>query len=129
MLIVVSLFLNSILSGGLIWDEPSEFDKVKTQLEFARDVLFGTTNWTFRSFPSDYAFYGIGAVLPAYALSYLIDIVWLNGAAHTFDRSYSPLLHLITFLCAIAGVGYTRRLVCLATGERKPRTYPGLLFS
>jgi hypothetical protein len=126
MLIVASLFLNSVLSGGLTWDEPYEFDKVKTQLEFARDVLFNSTNWTFHSFPDDHAFYGIGAVLPAYALSYLIDIVWLNGAAHTFDRSYSPLLHLITFLCAIAGVGYTRRLVCLATGEREASYLSGI---
>jgi hypothetical protein len=84
MLIVVSLFLNSI-RGGLIWDEPSEFDKVKTQLEFARDVLFGTTNWTFRSFLSDYAFYGIGAVLPAHALSYLIA-----RAVSNCGRMYVP---------------------------------------
>ena len=66
MLFAAGLFLNSLLSGGLIWDEPNEFEKVRQQLLFARDVLFGSTNWTFRSFPGDNAFYGIGTVLPAY---------------------------------------------------------------
>src|SRR5262249_19780800 len=88
-LIAVSLFLNSIVSGGPVWDEPFEFDKLNLQLSFARDVLFGSTDWTFRSFPGDSAFYGIGTVFPAYVLSYLIDIMWLNGTTHTWEHSYS----------------------------------------
>jgi hypothetical protein len=118
MLIVVGLFVNSMLSAGPIWDEPDEFGKLTEQLAFARDVLLGSSDRTFRSIPGDRAFYGIGTLLPAYALSYLIDIVWLKGIAHTFERSYSLLLHITTFLCAIAGVHYTRRLVGLATRER-----------
>src|SRR5262245_14642129 len=92
MTIAASLLLNSILSGGLIWDEPLDFSKVKRQISFAREVLLGSTDWTFRSFPLDFAFYGIGTTFPAYVFSYLIDIVWLNGATHTFERSHSLLL-------------------------------------
>ena len=119
MLIAAGLFVNSLLTAGPIWDEPDEFSKLTEQLAFARDVLLGSGDRTFRSIPGDRAFYGIGTVLPAYALSYLIDIVWLKGIAHTFERSCSLLLHLITFLCAIAGVHYTRCLVGLATRERE----------
>jgi hypothetical protein len=119
MLIAAGPFLNSLLSAGPVWEEPDEFGKLTEQLAFARDVLLGSSDRTFRSIPGDRAFYGIGTVLPAYALSYLIDIVWLKGAAHTFERSYSLLLHLLTFLCAIAGVHYTRRLVGQATRERE----------
>jgi hypothetical protein len=119
MLIAAGLFLNSLFSGGPTWDEPDEFGKLTEQLSFARDVLLGSSDRTFRSIPGDRAFYGIGTVLPAYALSYLIDIVWFKGMAHTFERSYSLLLHITTFLCAIAGVHYTRRLVALATREQE----------
>jgi hypothetical protein len=66
---------------------PDEFGKLTEQLAFARDVLFGSSDRTFRSIPGDRAFYGAGTLLPAYALSYLIDIVWLKGVAHTFERS------------------------------------------
>src|SRR5262249_42455821 len=106
MLIATILFLCSIPSGGPIWDEPLDFSSVDRQISFAGNVLFGSTDWTFRSFPFGYAFYGIGTLFPAYVFSYLIDTVWLNGATHTFERSFSLLLHFITFLCAIAGVTY-----------------------
>jgi hypothetical protein len=119
MLIAAGLFVNSLLTAGPIWDEPDEFGKLTEQLAFAKDVLFGSSDRTFRSIPGDHAFYGVGTVLPAYALSYLIDIVWLKGIAHTFERSYSLLLHITTFLCAIAGVHYTRRLVGLVTREQE----------
>jgi hypothetical protein len=117
MLIAASLFLNSMLSGGPIWDEPADFNIVKVQISFARDVLFGSSDSTFRSFPSNQIFYGIGTLFPAYEFSYLIDTGWLNVSTHTFERSYSLLLHLIAFLCAVAAVSYTRGLVYLVTGE------------
>jgi hypothetical protein len=126
LLIALGFFLSSIWSGGTTWDEPLDFDGVKEQLSLARDVLFASSNRTFSSIPEDYAFYGIGTTLPAYTFSYLIDIVWLNGAAHTFDRTFSLLLHFIAFACAIAGVSYTRRLVCLATGERETSFLAGI---
>ena len=69
MLIAAGLFVNSLLTAGPIWDEPDEFGKLTEQLAFARDVLFGSTNRTFRSIPGDRAFYGIGTLTPAYALS------------------------------------------------------------
>jgi hypothetical protein len=69
LLIAFGLFLNSLMSGGPVWDEPDEFSKLTEQLAFARDVLFGSTNRTFRSIPGDRAFYGIGTLTPAYALS------------------------------------------------------------
>ncbi len=117
-LIISGLFLSSTFTGGATWDESSDFAGLQKQLSFVHDVLSGSTNQTFLSLRGA-AFYGIGTTLPAYAVSYLIDIVWLNRAAQAFDHTYSLLLHLIAFVCAIAGVGYTRRLVCLATGERE----------
>ena len=127
LVIATGLFINSILTGGLVWDEPNEFDKLAFQLSFARDVLAGSTDRTFRAFPFDWAFYGVGSALPAYALSYLID-GWLTRVPHTFDHSYSLLLHVISFLCMIAGVSYTRRLVYLATGERETAFLAGIVL-
>ena len=124
-LIISGLFLSSTFTGGATWDQPTDFGGLQRQLSFAHDILFGSTNSTFLSLRAA-AFYGIGTVLPAYAFSYLIDIVWLNRAAQTFDHTYLLLLHLITFVCAIAGVSYTRRLVCLATGERETSFLAGI---
>src|SRR5581483_5705919 len=117
--IATCFFLHSLLSAGPVWDEREEFIKLKAQLDFARDVLSGKTGMTFHSLPADYAYYGIGSVLPPYVLSYLIDIVWLKKSVHSYENSYSILLHLLTFFCAIAGVEYTRRLVSLVSGSRE----------
>ena len=80
--------------------------------------MSGATGQTFHSLPGDSAFYGAGTVFLPYVVSRLIDIVWLKQAAHTYEHSYSVLLHVLTFLCAIAAAAYTRRLVSLVTGDR-----------
>jgi hypothetical protein len=125
LLIAWGLFLSSTLIGSVTWDEPIDFDIVTQQLLFVRDTLFGSSSRTFSSFTLDYAFYGIGTLLPAYVFSYLIDVV-LNGAKETLGRSFSPPLHFLAFACAIAGVSYTRRLVCLVTGERETSLLAGI---
>jgi hypothetical protein len=118
MLVAVALFVHSLLSAGPVWDEADEFEKLRTQLSFAGDILSGATGRTFRSLPGDSAFYGAGTVFIPYVLSYLIDIVWQKETVHAYEHSYSVLLHALTFLCAIAAAAYTRRLVSLVTGDR-----------
>jgi hypothetical protein len=118
-IVVACFFLDSLLSAGPVWDELEEFVKLKAQLDFATDILSGKTGMTFHSLPGDYAYYGIGSVLPPYVLSYLIDIVWLKKSVHSYENSYSLLLHVLTFLFAIAAVEFTRRLVSLVSGSRE----------
>ncbi len=118
MLVAAAFFVHSLLTAGPVWDEVEEFRKLGQQLSFAGGVLSGATGQTFHSIPGDAAFYGTGTVFLPYVFSYLIDIVWLKGAVHTYEHSYSLLLHILTFLCAIAAAAYTRRLVSLVTEDR-----------
>ena len=118
LLVAAAFFVHSLLTAGPVWDEVEEFRKLGLQLSFAGGVLSGATGQTFRSIPGDSAFYGTGTVFLPYVFSYLIDIVWLKGAVHTYEHSYSVLLHILTFLCAIAAAAYTRRLVSLVTEDR-----------
>jgi len=118
MLVAVAFFVHSLLSAGPVWDETEEFLKLRAQLSFAGDILSGATGGTFHSLPGDSAYYGAGTVFLPYVLSYLIDNVWLKEAVHTYEHSYSVLLHILTFLYAIAAAAYTRRLVSLVTGDR-----------
>src|SRR5262245_801876 len=104
-LILCGLFLASTQSGGLTWDEDVQFAGFDAQWEFARNVLFGAGDQTFRSIPADWAFYGLGIRLPARGLSYLIDTIWL-GQKNTFDKSFSLILHFTAFACAIAASWY-----------------------
>jgi hypothetical protein len=126
MLLATCLFLHSLLTAGPVWDEPEEFAKLKSQLEFAANFLSGNTDLSFRFLPGDSAYYGAGTVLIPYALSYLIDIVWLRRPVHSYDHSYSVFLHILTFLCAIVAVVYVRRLVVLVTGNRDVGIFAGL---
>lgn len=119
MMVTACFFLDSLLRAGPVWDEREEFVKLIAQLDFARDILSGKAGMTFHSLPADYAYYGIGSVLPPYLLSYLIDIVWLKKSVHSYENSYSILLHLLTFFCAIAAVEYTRLFVSLVSGSRE----------
>ena len=118
MLVAAAFFVHSLLSAGPIWDEVEEFRKFGEQLSFAKGVLSGAAALTFHAIPGDSAFYGMGSVFLPYALSYLIDIVWLKETVHSYEHSYSVLLHIQTFLCAIAAAAYTRRLVSLVTDDR-----------
>jgi hypothetical protein len=116
-LILCGLFLESTLSGGLTWDENVHFWGVNSQWEFASNVLFGPGDQTFRSIPLDWAFYGLGTLLPVRVLSYVIDTIWFSQK-NTFDKSFSLILHFSAFVCAVAASWYTGRLVHLATGQR-----------
>jgi hypothetical protein len=118
MLLAAALFAHSLLRAGPVWDEVEEFGKLSAQLSFAGNVLSGAPGLTFHSLFGDSAYYGAGTVFLPYVLSYLIDIVWMKLPAHTYGHSYSILLHVLTFLCAIAAAAYTRRLVSLVTGDR-----------
>lgn len=118
MVMAASVFLHSLLTAGPVWDETEEFGKLKLQLSFARSVLSGASGPSFHSLPGDSAYYGVGTVLPPYVLSYLIEIVLLKRPVLTYEDSYSVLLHSLTFLCMIAAIIYTRRLVSLVTGNR-----------
>jgi hypothetical protein len=117
-LIWCALFLWSARSGGLTWDEGIHFDTVAQQGWFASHMLFGPGDGTFRSIPSNHAFYGIGTFLPVRVLSYLIDTVWF-GQKNTFDKSFSLILHFAAFVSAVAASWYTCRLVYLATGQHE----------
>jgi hypothetical protein len=119
------MFLNSISSGGPTLDESTHFGTVTAQLSFARDALSGSGR-SFRSIEGDWAFYGIGTLFPAYALSYLIDVKWFGEAAHRFDGTFSLLLHVMAFACAIGGVIYTQKLVRLTRGELKTSFFAGI---
>ena len=68
----------------------------------------------------------MGAVLIPYVLSHLIDITWLKQTAHTYEHSYSIILHVLAFVCAIAAVDYTRRLVSLVTGRAETGFLAGI---
>jgi len=116
-LILCGLFLDSTLSGGLTWDERTHFAGTSSQLLFAKNVLFGPGDQTFRSIPWAWAFYGIGTLLPSRVLSYVIDTIWFSQK-NTFDKSFSLILHFTAFVCAVAASWYTGRLVYLATGQR-----------
>jgi hypothetical protein len=116
-LILCGLFLESTLSGGLTSDEYVHFNGVSKQWEFARNVLFGPGDQTFRSIPEDWGFYGLGTSLPARVLSRVIDTIWLSQK-NTFDKSFSLILHFTAFVCAVAASWYTGRLVHLATDQR-----------
>jgi len=118
LLLAAALFVHSLLSAGPVWDETEEFRKLGEQLSFVRNILSGATGLTFHSLPNDSAYYGLGSVFVPYVLSYLIDIVWLKQAVHTYEHSYSVFLHILTFACAIAAAAYTRRLVSVVTGDR-----------
>lgn len=126
MIIAACLFVHSLLAAGPAWDEPEEFGKLKSQLTFAADVLSGKRDLTFRSLPADSAYYGTGTVLIPYALSYLIEIGWLKRPVHNYEHSYSLILHFLTFLCSIAAVAYTRRLVASVTESRDVGLFAGL---
>lgn len=126
MLLASVLFIHSTLTGGPTWDELLDFGKLAHQLSFARDAWSGGTGRSFHSMPGDAPYYGIGTVLLPYAASYLIDVAWLKEAIHGFDRIYSVLLHLVTFLCAIVAVSYVRRLVLLATGKAETAFLAGV---
>jgi hypothetical protein len=119
-LILCGLFLDSIQSGGLTFDEALHFYGVNRQWVFASNVLFGLGDQTFTSLTFDFMptfFYGIGTLLPASALSYLIDTVWF-GQKNTFDKSFSLILHFTAFASAVAASWYTGRLVHITTGQR-----------
>ena len=124
-LILCGLFLWSTWSGGLTWDEEIHFDTVSNQWAFARNVLFGPGDETFRHLPYNEAFYGIGTLLPARLLSYLIDSTWF-GQKNTFDKSFSLILHLTAFVSAVAASWYTARLVDLATDQYERSALPAL---
>lgn len=126
MLLAVCLFLHSLFAAGPAWDEAEEFAKLQAQLSFATKVLSGSSDLGFRSLPNDSAYYGVGAVLIPYALSYLVDVVCLRLPVHNYAHSYSIFLHLLTFLCMIVAVIYTRRLVELLTGSRDVSVFAGL---
>lgn len=130
LLVAVAFFCHSLLTAGPVWDEPEEFAKLGEQLSFALSVLSGATGQTFHALPGDHAFYGVGTTLPPYTLSYLVDVVWLKRL-HTYDHSYSTILHILTFLFAIAAASYTRRLVSLVTDDREAGLLAGamLLFT
>jgi hypothetical protein len=113
-----AFFIQSLLSTGPIWDEVDEFRKLRLQLVYAGDVLSGAAGLSFHLLPSDTAFYGVGSVALPYYLSHRIDILWLKETVHSYQHSYSVLLHILTFLCAIAAADYTRRLVSLVTEDR-----------
>ena len=48
----------------------------------------------------------------------MIDLLWLKEPVHIYEHSYTVLLHILTFLCAIVAAAYTRKLVDLVTGDR-----------
>jgi hypothetical protein len=126
MFLSACLFIHSLWAAGPAWDEPEEFGKLKAQLSFVANILSGQSDLTFRSLPGDSAYYAVGTTLIPYTLSYLIDIVWLKRPVHTYEHSYSVLLHFVTFFCAIAAVVYARRLVSLVTGNREVGVFAGL---
>jgi len=125
-LLATSLFLNSLFTAGSAWDESEEFGKLQAQLAFAAKFLSGSSNLGFRSLPNDSAYYGLGSVLIPYALSYFVDMVWLRRAVHSYEHSYWVFLHILTFLCMIGAVIYTRRLVALVSGSRDVGIFSGL---
>jgi hypothetical protein len=125
-LLTTCLFLHSLFVAGPAWDEPEEFAKLKSQLLFAGTFLTGKTDLSFRSLPGDYAYYGVGSVLIPYALSHLVDILWLKQPVHSYAHSYSVFLHIQTFVCAIGAVVYVRRLVALVTENRDIGLLAGL---
>jgi hypothetical protein len=124
--LTTGLFFHSLFAGGHVWDEREEFVKLKSQLAFAKDFLSGRPGLSFRSLHGDYAFYGIGAVVVPYVLSFLVEIVWLRQPVHSYEHSYSAFLHSLTFLCAIVTVAYVRRFVTLVTGNRDVGALAGL---
>lgn len=126
MLLATCLFLHSLFAAGPAWDESDEFAKLQAQLAFAANFLSGSSNLGFRSLPNDSAYYGVGSVLIPYALSYLVDVVWLKLPIHSYVHSYSVFLHTLTFLCMIVAVVFTRRLVNLVTGNRDLGIFAGL---
>ena len=110
------LFTFAVAPDRMTWDQGMDFVGAQQQLAFAAHVLSGTGSQDFRSIDSNYAFYGIGTTLPAYALSWLIDVP-LGGRFHTYFNSFTLLLHLFAFLSALAASRLTGALVKLETGD------------
>src|ERR1700712_77190 len=127
-LFAASCFVCSLLSAGPAWDEIDEFDKLTAQFSFASSIFSGASGLTFHSLPGDTAYYGMGTIFIPYVLSYLIDILWLKQAVHQYDHSYSVLLHVLTFLGAIAAAAFTRRLVSLLTADRDTGLLAGTML-
>lgn len=126
LLLTICLFVHSLFVAGPAWDEPEEFGKLQAQLAFAQKFLSESNSRSFSSLPNDSAYYGVGSVLIPYALSYLVDVVWLRYPVHSYEHSYSVFLHLTSFLCMLAAVVYTRRLVALITKNREVGFLAGL---
>ena len=103
------LFILAIAPDRMTWDQGMDFVGAQQQVAFAAHVLSDTGPQDFRSIDSNYAFYGIGTTLPAYALSWLIDVP-LSGRFHTYFNSFTLLLHVFAFLSAINVPLLTSRL-------------------
>ena len=127
-LLATCLFVQSLFAAGPAWDEPEEFAKLQAQLAFAAQFLSGNSGLSFHSLQGDYAYYGLGSVFIPYALSYIVDIVWLKQPVHTYAHSYSVFLHILTFSCAIVTVVYVRQIVVLITGNRDVGIFAGLML-
>jgi hypothetical protein len=110
-------FACSLHYGGLTWDESAHFDGTGEQVDLAYNVIFNVGDKSYTQITSDYAFYGLGVLLPAYALSYVWDVGVL-GREHLFSGSFSSLLHILSFACGVAGACYAGKIVELATERR-----------
>jgi len=115
--IASALFLDAQWYGGRTWDEYGHYIGTKQQIEMAQRVISGAGDKDFRTIDSDLAFYGIGTLLPAYAVSSSIENFW--GEPRSAEAVYSAITHLIAFLSAIVAALCVGRLVRLATGDQE----------
>jgi len=124
-LAVTALFLHSLTVGGSTWDELDHFKGIRQQVQFAWNVLSGSGDLNFRSaIDLGLAYYGLGTLLPAYAVSDLVD--FLRGREHVLHESFTPIVYGFTFLTALATSWFVSRLVYEGTNNERVSVYAGI---
>jgi hypothetical protein len=112
--ILTVVFNLSQVAGGQTWDELADYDGVTDQVQIMLRLLGGDVSAHFSQVRSNYAFYGIVAVLPAYLAERWTA---MSGVTNSL-AVYTYFLHATAFASYLLTIVLTYLVLFRATGAR-----------